>query len=213
MADQESQSWPLAPARVHRRSDDENPAFKALRKERTNKCFVYIFAGIVFLCAILLIFALIVFRSKSPDVRLRSVAVKSLRYSKSPSPSLNATLVAVVTIRNPNFGPYVFGNNNSASFLYGGAKLGEHKIGGGEARWKGTERMSITMEVRSSRLPEGSNNLSGDLNSGFVNLSSYCRFTGKVHLLKIFKNRKTAKMNCNMTLVLRTKTIKDLRCD
>ncbi|EXC34335.1 hypothetical protein L484_006690 [Morus notabilis] len=213
MADQESQSWPLAPMRVHQRSDEENPAFKALRKERTNKCFVYIFAGIVILGAILLIFALIVLRSKSPEIKLKSVTVKSLDYSTSPWPSLNATLIATVAIKNPNFGPYRFGSNNSAVFLYGGGKLGEQRIRQGKATAKATKRVNVTVEIRTSRLPQGSNNLGGDLSSGMVNLSSYCKFTGRVHLIKIFENRKTAEMNCAMTLVLKTKMIKNLRCD
>lgn len=78
---------------------------------------------------------------------------------------------------------------------------------------KETKRLRVTMEIRSSRLPEGVNNLSNDLNSGVLKISSYARITGKVHLIKIMKNRKTSEMRCNMTLVLKTKKIRDLRCD
>ncbi|PON97740.1 Immunoglobulin-like fold containing protein [Trema orientale] len=209
---EESQSWPLAPSRIHRRSDEENPTFKAIRKERANKCFIYVFSAIVVLSILLLVFALIVLRPKSPAVKLRSISVKSLRYATSPWPDINATLVAEVSIENPNFGPYRF-ENSSARFLYGGQKIGERRFGKGRVGAKGTGRLSLTMEVRSSRLPEGANELSSDLNSGVFKMSSYARISGKVRLIKIIQTRKTSEMRCNMTLVLKTKKIRDWRCD
>ena len=209
---EESQSWPLAPNRIHHRSDEQNPIFKAIRKERNNKCFIYFFAGIVILSLILLIFSLIVLRPKSPSVKLRSVTVKNLKYTKSPGPSINATLYLVLTIKNPNFGSYKY-ENSSARILYGGQRIGERRVGKGRVGAKETKRVSLTMEIRSSRLPEGANNLSSDLNSGVLRVSGYARITGKVRLIKIIKTRKTTEMKCDMTLVFKTKTIKDFKCD
>ncbi|XP_062074463.1 late embryogenesis abundant protein At1g64065-like [Humulus lupulus] len=208
---EESQSWPLAPNRIHHRSDEENPAFKAIRKERSNKCFIYVFATIVALGLVLLVFSLIVLRPKSPDVKIRSVTVKSLHYATSPWPSVNATLVAELSIKNPNFGPYSF-DASSARILYGGQKIGERRFTKGRTATKGTSRFSVTMDVRSSRLPEGANNMTSDLNNGVFKISSYARISGKVQLIKIINNRKTREMKCSMTLVLKTKRIKDLRC-
>ncbi|KAF4354812.1 hypothetical protein F8388_018016 [Cannabis sativa] len=207
---EESQSWPLAPNRIHHRSDEENPAFKAIRKERSNKCFIYVFATIVFLGLILLIFSLIVLRPKSPDVKIRSVTVKTLHYITSPFPSVNATLVAEISIENPNFGPYSF-DGSSARILYGGQKIGERRFGKGRTETRGRTRVRLTMDIRSSRLPEGANNLNSDLNNGVLKISSYAKITGKVELIKIINNRKTSEMKCDMNLVLKTKRIKDLR--
>lgn len=210
MADQESQVWPLAPGKLHNRSDYENPTFKAIRRERTNKCFVYVFAGIVLFCIAVLVFALLVFRVKSPEIQLRSVSVKNLKYSSWP-PSFNASLSAQMTVKNPNFGDYKF-QPSTVSFLYGGSKVGSSKVAKGEAKVKKTGRVRFAVDVRSNRLPEGANNLTSDINSGMLKLTGSGKVSGKVTLWKILNKKKTGKMDCTMTLVLKSKTIKDLVC-
>ncbi|KAL5551875.1 hypothetical protein UlMin_002051 [Ulmus minor] len=209
---EETQSWPLAPARVYNRSDEENPTFKAIRRERNNKCFVYVFLVIVILSIILLVFSLVVLRPKSPDVKLRSVMVRNLRYTTSKKPSLNATLVAQVMIKNPNFGYFVLENRNVASFFYRGTKFGEKRIQKGSVDVRETKKSSVVVDLRSSKLPENQN-LGNDLNSGFLKLSFRSKIVGEVHLMKIFKNKRTSYLNCNMTLNLKRRRVKDLLCN
>ncbi|XP_050378077.1 late embryogenesis abundant protein At1g64065-like [Argentina anserina] len=210
MADQESQVWPIAPGKLHRRSDDD-PTFKAIRRERTNKCFVYVFTGIVLFSIAILVFALLVLRVKSPEIRLRSVVVKSLKYTSSP-PTFNTSLSAHMSVKNPNFGDYEF-VPTTVSFLYGGSKVGSTKVAKGQAKLKKTESLSFgPVDLRSNRLPEGANTLAGDINSGMLKLAVAGKVSGKVTLWKIINRRKTGKMDCTMTLVLKSKTIKDLRC-
>ncbi|KAF3448633.1 hypothetical protein FNV43_RR09346 [Rhamnella rubrinervis] len=212
MADQENHSWPMAPALIYQKSDEENPTFKAIRKERTNnKCFVFIFAGIVIHCIFILVFALIVLRPKSPDVKLRSVTVKGLRYATSPWPSFNATLTAEITIKNPNFGSFRF-ENTTASLVYEGVKIGGKRTSKSGVNARGTKVMNVGIDVRSSRLPEGPNNLGNDLNSGTLKLSGQAKFSGTLHLVKILRCKKTSELNCTFTLYLTSRTIKDLLC-
>ncbi|CAL9030261.1 unnamed protein product, partial [Prunus brigantina] len=212
MAEQESQVWPLAPSRLHRRSDEENPTFKAIRRERSNKCFVYVFAAIVLQSVFILVFALVVLRVKSPGFNLSSVAVKSLKHTTSPTSSLNATLVTELAIKNKNFGEYKF-EGSSASLWYGGFKVGEAKIGKGSVKARGTRRVSLSIEVRSNRLPqEAKNGFEGEMNSGYLKISSYAKLSGKVNLMKIMKKRKTIDTNCTMVVVLKSRTVKDLFC-
>ncbi|PRQ17548.1 putative Late embryogenesis abundant protein, LEA-14 [Rosa chinensis] len=209
MADQESQVWPLAPGKLHQRSD-ENPTFKAIRRERSNKCFVYVFTGIVLFSIAILVFALLVLRVKSPEIKLRSVTVKNLKYSSWP-PSFNTSLSAQMTVKNPNFGDYEF-VPTTVSFLYGGSKVGSTKVVKGQAKVKKTGRVSFGVDLRSNKLPEGANNLTSDINSGMLKLTGTGKVSGKVTLWKIINKRKTGKMDCTMTLVLKSKTIKDLVC-
>ncbi|KAM1025067.1 hypothetical protein ACFX13_038965 [Malus domestica] len=213
MADQESQIWPLAPSRLHRRSDEENPTFKAIRRERSNKCFVYVFAGIVLQSIIILVFALVVFRVKSPGFNLSSVQIKTLKSTGSPAASFNATLSAQMAIKNKNFGEYKF-EGSSASLWYGEFKVGEAKFAKGSVKARGTRKVNLRIEVRSNRLPKDVQNggLGSEINSGFLNISSYAKISGRVHLMKIMKKRKTIDMNCTMVLVLKNKTVKDLVC-
>ncbi|XP_015896529.3 late embryogenesis abundant protein At1g64065 [Ziziphus jujuba] len=208
---EEIQSWPLNPSRLNHRSDEENPVFNNIRKERSNKCFVYVFTAIVLQSIFILVFALVVLRPKSPSVKLRSVTVKSLRYTTSPLPSLNATLVAEISIKNPNFGSFKF-ENSAVSFLYEGKQINGKKTVKGNVSARETKRFNVSVEVRSSRLSE-KQNLVNDLNSGIVKLSSLARIVGKVHLIKILKTKKTKEMNCTMSINLKNRTIKDLLCN
>ncbi|PQM36622.1 late embryogenesis abundant protein [Prunus yedoensis var. nudiflora] len=211
MAEQESQVWPLAPSRLFRRSDEENPTFKAIRRERSNKCFVYVFAAIVLQSILILVFALVVLRVKSPGFNLSSVAVKNLKHTTSPT-SLNATLATELVIKNKNFGEYKF-EGSSASLWYGGFKVGEAKIGNGSVKARGTKRVSLSIEVKSNRLPqEAKNGFEGEMNSGYLKISSYAKLSGKVNLMKKIKTRKTIDTNCTMVVVLKSRTVKDLVC-
>ncbi|CAN6718652.1 unnamed protein product [Malus baccata var. baccata] len=70
------------------------------------------------------------------------------------------------------------------------------------------------IEVRSNRLPKDVQigGLGSEINSGYLNISSYAKISGRVHLMNIMKKRKTIDMNCTMVLVLKNKTVKDLVC-
>lgn len=75
---------------------------------RSSKCLVYLLVGFVVICIIALIFALIAIHVKGPNVELTSITVKNLRYSNSPPPSFNATMVAKMSIKNMNFRIFQF---------------------------------------------------------------------------------------------------------
>lgn len=208
---EESQSWPLAAARLYRRSDEENPTLKAIRKERSNKCFIYVFSGIVILSIILLVLSLLFLRPKSPNLNLISIRVKNLKYSNSPLlPSLNASLVALLKIKNPNFGDFKF-DPSTGCFLYGSVKIAEAKIGKGVLNFRGTKILNMNFEVRSNKLTN-SYSLRSDINYGMLKLTGYAKIKGKLHFLKIIKTTRTRDMICTMNLILRSKIIKDLQC-
>lgn len=212
-------SVPFTPSRMYPRSDEEVATFKALKEERSGKCFFYVFAGIVILCVIILVFALIALRSRIPDVKVRSIEVKNLRYNDgsttsaaSISPSFNATLVAIVTIKNTNFGRFKF-DNTTMSVLYQGTNVvGDGKIGHGSVKARGTQKMNLTVEVRSNRVLFNSQNFSSEIQSGMLKLSSHAIFSGTVNLLNIVKREEIAKMNCTMTLNFTSDKFQNLGC-
>ncbi|XP_059441972.1 late embryogenesis abundant protein At1g64065-like [Corylus avellana] len=207
-----AEELPFAPSKMCPRSDEEIATFKALKKERSGKCFVYIFAGVVTLSIIVLVFALIVLRVKIPDVKLRSITVKNLKYqgNNSESPSFNATFVAEVTIKNTNFGRFKF-DDSTLSVLYGGVNVGDRKMGHGRVKARETQGMNFTVEVRSNRVMDA-RNLSREIEGGMVKLSSYARLSGRVNLMNIVRKRKITEMNCTMTLDLANHAFRDLRC-
>ncbi|KAG6636689.1 late embryogenesis abundant protein At1g64065-like [Carya illinoinensis] len=211
-------SVPFTPSKLYPKSDEEIATFKEMKKERSGKCFFYVFAGIVIQCVFILVFALITLRSRIPDVKVRSITVKNLRYnngtsSASISPSFNATLVAEVTIKNTNFGRFKF-ENTTMSVLYGGMNVvGDTKIGRGSVKARDTQKMiNLTVEVRSNRVLTNSQNFSSEIQSGMLKLSSYAKFSGSVNLLNIVKREEIAQMNCTMILNFTSRKFQDLRC-
>lgn len=199
---------PLGP-----KSDEEFGVFKPIAskpQKHSNKCLVYVLATLVILAAFALVFSIAVLRVDKPHAQLRSVSVKNLRHGTSPSPSLNATLTAQVSIRNKNFGAFDF-DNGTATLRYEGMVVGEKKFSGGHVEARKTARMNVTFDVRSEKLWED-RNLSSDINSGRVNLTAYAQMTGKVRVMKVVTKRTTATVNCTMTLNLTTGSIQDLVC-
>ncbi|KAM5572318.1 late embryogenesis abundant protein [Rosa sericea] len=181
-----------------------------LRKERTSNCFIYCLVGFVILCSAVLVFAVLILHIKPPEVKLRFVNVKDLNDSPWP-PSFNTTLAAEMTVKNPNFGVYEF-EPSTVSFLYCGSRVGSSVLVIGEAKGKKTAKVSFGVDVRSNRLPEGPNTLISDIDSGMVKLSGSGTVSGRFTLWKIIKKRMTGKMDCTMTLVVKSKTIEGLVC-
>ncbi|KAF8379614.1 hypothetical protein HHK36_029055 [Tetracentron sinense] len=181
-----------------------------VRRKRNIKCFVYVVVGVVLQTIIITVFALTVMRIKSPKVRFGSVTVESLTVGTTPSPSFSMRLIAQVTVKNTNFGHFKF-ENSTATFSYGGATVGEALIAKARARARETKRMNIMVDVTSSDL-SGASSLGSDINSGTLRLSSQAKLSGKVHLFKIIKKKKSAEMSCTMSVHIATKTIQDLNC-
>lgn len=210
---QDNQFLPLAPVKLYGKSDEEFGMFtkpKASRPQRSSKCLVYFLAGLVILGAVTLVFAFAVLRVETPDVELRSVAVRNLRHGTSPSPSFNVTLTAEVSVENKNFGAFDF-ENGTARVLYENMAVGEKNISGAHVEARKTKMVNFTLDVRSERL-SNDKNLSAGISSGMVNLTTYAHLTGKVRVLKIVRRRKTANINCTMTLNLTNASVQDLVC-
>ncbi|XP_010251607.1 PREDICTED: late embryogenesis abundant protein At1g64065-like [Nelumbo nucifera] len=181
------------------------------RRMQNMKCYAYIAAFAVFQTIIILVFALTVLKIKTPSVKLTSVTVDRLNSATTPSPSFNMTLTAEIAVKNKNFGHFKF-DNSTATVSYGGTAVGEAFVPMARAKARKTRRMNITMEVTSERL-SGVTNLSNDLSSGTLTLNSYAKLSGKVHLMKIMKKRKSAEMNCTIAVNLGSKTIQKVECE
>lgn len=215
---EENPTWPWTPAKLHPigHNEIENPIFKSMRNQRSSKCFLFVFAGIVLVSFIILIFALTMLRPKTPHVKIRSVTVTTLKYHTSSTlSSLNTTLTAVIPLKNRNFGEFNY-ENTTARFLYRGVKIAEVKIVKGHVKARSTKELNVNVTVRitsSFKSRDYINNLRRDINYGTLKLNGEAEFKGKVHVMNIIKTKKTRdQMNCTITLYLKTKTVKDLEC-
>ncbi|XVF10505.1 hypothetical protein REPUB_Repub07fG0188800 [Reevesia pubescens] len=201
---------PLAPVQDYPRSDMEFGGIKR-REEKSSKCLVYVLAIMVIQGTVLLIFASIVLRARTPDFEIGSVSVSNLKYGKSSAPSFNFTLVTEVTVENSNFGDFRF-ENTTGSVWFGSVVVGEMKIPMGRAQARATERLNVSVAVSSVRISD-TRNLSSYISSGLLELNSHVKLSGKVNIMNIMRKRRHPEMNCFMTLNLTGHSIQGLTCD
>ncbi|XP_021295511.1 uncharacterized protein LOC110425052 [Herrania umbratica] len=181
------------------------------KRMQNMKCYAYIIAGVVFQTIIILVFALTVMRIKTPSARLRSVTVQSLNYNASGVPHFNMRLIMEIAVKNKNFGHFRF-DNTTANVTFGSVMVGDGEIVKSRARARKTKRMNVTVDVSSSAVSD-EDGLRTQLSSGTLTLTGVARLRGKVTLMKLMKKRKTAEMNCTMTVNLNSHAVQDLDCE
>ena len=182
-----------------------------LKNRQNMKCYAYIIAGVVFQTIIILVFALTVMRIKTPSVRLTSVTVQNLKYNTTGSPTFSMNLIAEIAVKNKNFGHFRF-DNSATNVTYGDVIVGDCDIIKGRANARKTKRFNVTIDIISNGVTDGAK-LSSELKSGNLKLTGLASLRGKVTLMKVMKKRKTAKMNCTMTVQLETRAVHNLDCE
>ncbi|XP_059656821.1 late embryogenesis abundant protein At1g64065-like [Cornus florida] len=191
--EEESHVYPLAPARLHQRSTDEEfaatkPDLDLHKQKRSSKCFVYVLVAIVLHSIALLVFGIAVLRINSPKANLSSVSIKTLTYVTGQSPSFNPTMTCVMRVKNENFGSFKLENSFKVIVLYGNVTVGDMKIDRRSVRGRKTEHVNVTVQVRSSRELLGDESFRSDMNSGLLNLISYAKLRGEVHVMNFIKS-------------------------
>ncbi|XP_059629141.1 late embryogenesis abundant protein At1g64065-like [Cornus florida] len=181
------------------------------KKRSTKKCLCYIVAGVILQTAIILLFVLTVMRIRNPKVRFGDITVETLSAnSSSSSSSFSMKLHAQVTVKNTNFGHFKF-QDSVATISYRGSPVGEVLIGNARAKARSTKKINVTMNLSSAKVSMKSQ-LGSDMNSGKLTLTSQATLSGKIHLFKIIKKKKSARMNCTMDVNTKTKAIENLKC-
>ncbi|XP_015878292.3 late embryogenesis abundant protein At1g64065 [Ziziphus jujuba] len=218
MADQDSSSRPSAPILAINQSkrDEESAETVQLRKLKTRKRMkrlAYVSVFMVVLIVIILIISLTLLRADSPKFRINSITIQDLiiNNSDSESPSVNMRLGAEIAVKNTNFWEFKFEDRSSniISFVYEDNLVGNITlVGKGKAKARSTKKMNVTGNVSAIANSE----LEGDIESGSLSMKSEGKLRGKVHLLGFIKMKRTAQMNCTMTIHLEDKVVQDLEC-
>ncbi|KAL3499291.1 hypothetical protein ACH5RR_038384 [Cinchona calisaya] len=198
---QQQQVYPLAPSSIVPRSDAgesaQNYESMELRQKKRKKRIAYIAAFAVFQTIIILIFALVVMRVKSPKVRLVDIKVTN------NINGTNISLMAQLRVKNTNFGRYKF-DSSVATVTSGGDTVGQFVIPDGKAGMKSTKKVYVIVDVVN---PSGSS-----FNSGMLELNSQAKLSGKVEFFMVLKKKKYAEMNCTMSVNLSTNDVQNLIC-
>ncbi|XVF12581.1 hypothetical protein REPUB_Repub08aG0131300 [Reevesia pubescens] len=184
---------------------------KELKRKKRMKLIAYAAAFAIFQTIVILVFSLTVMRIKNPKFRIGSITVEDLTYTSTPnSPSFNMKFNAEVAVKNTNFGHFKF-DNTTISFDYEGVQVGEAFIAKGRAKARSTKKMNVTVVLNSSNILPNSN-LGSDISSGILILTSHSKLSGKVHLMKLIKKKKSAQMSCTITVDLVSRAIQDMKC-
>lgn len=205
------QVHPLAPpSHVMPRSDQGLPTtggyggyYESVeqKKRKRMKCLTSLTLFSVFIIIIVLVLALVVFRVRTPRVRLANVRAFNVSGSA-------IRLAFQVRMRNRNFGRYKF--QNSVAILRredSGESVGQFMISEGRARSRSTKRIYVLVDVNSP----GTGN-TGNNTDGVLWIRSESKLRGKVEFLRVFKRRKSADMNCVFSINLTSYIVRDLNC-
>nr|XP_023923935.1 late embryogenesis abundant protein At1g64065-like [Quercus suber]POE96277.1 late embryogenesis abundant protein [Quercus suber] len=183
-----------------------------LRRKKRIKLAIYIAAFAVFQTIVILVFALTVMRVKTPKVRLgTNITFQNFNTGTQVSPSFDLSFTTQAGIKNTNFGPYKY-DSTIATFMYQGVTIGQVTIPKGKAGLRSTKKVTVTVNVNSNAL-SSTTGLGSELGAGVLTLNSQAKLSGKVELMFVMKKKKSAEMNCSMTINLSSKAIQSMICE
>ncbi|PKI50910.1 hypothetical protein CRG98_028640 [Punica granatum] len=180
--------------------DTESFQSQEEKRQKRMKLAAYIGAFAVFQVIVILVFALVVMKVKTPKFRIgNGIEIQSLTAGTQSSPSFDMSFIAPIRIKNTNFGPYKYDATTVA-------------IPKSKANFKSTKKVDVIVSVNSDALTSTSG-LGSELNSGLLTLNSQGRMNGKVELMLIFKKKKSTNMNCTMAINVSTKAVQSVSCE
>ncbi|OIW04838.1 hypothetical protein TanjilG_13686 [Lupinus angustifolius] len=168
-----------------------------------NSC-VCLLVFLLLLAIVIIVLIFTIFRVKEPIIRMNSVQVTKLELAN------NMSLIADVSVKNPNFASFRY-SNTTTTLYYHGIMVGEARGPSGHAKARGTITMNVTVELITKHIIS-SPNLSADLGSRLLTMSSFSSVPGQVKILKLFKKHVVVKMNCTMSFNITTQGIQELDC-
>ncbi|XP_042034181.1 late embryogenesis abundant protein At1g64065-like [Salvia splendens] len=204
---------------------------RELRRRRRKRCLMYLLLLAVFKIGIILLLTLTLMRIRTPKFRVSSAAFGAFTYSAAADPSFDITLYAELAVKNTNFGRYKF-DSTTVYFSYDGADVGSALVPGWTARARSTRkiRVQVVIEIfhpkpkpiddtrRRMKVELSSAGLADrvqvkrDLEAGVLPLNSRAAVNGEVEVLRVFKRKKTAEMDCFLAINLVERSTGYLSC-
>ncbi|KAF9687865.1 hypothetical protein SADUNF_Sadunf02G0137600 [Salix dunnii] len=203
---------PLAPAAKRQSSDEEGTCQH--HKKRGRKCFkccVFVAAIFVALVTAIIVLRFTVFRVKDPVIKMNGVTVTRLELNNgtTPKPGVNISLIADVSVKNPNVASFRY-SSTTTTLYYDGQMVGEARNGPGQARARRTMRMNVSVDIIPDRLMSNPN-LNADMSSGMLSMTTYTRVPGRMEIV-IVKRNIVVEMRCSMTLSITSQQIQTQKC-
>ncbi|KAJ1405965.1 Late embryogenesis abundant protein [Sesbania bispinosa] len=205
MAQSPSEFKPLAPfisSCTHFSNQEDQPHIserQTIRMRKFIRCCGCVTAIIVIFVVILIVLAFTVYNVKEPEVKMNGVTLlnatlASLLFNRTLTNDNNITLLADISVKNPNAFTFRFGNTTTTVY-YDGKGIGQGTTAPGKAKARRTMRFNVTMEIMAKELLDNPN-LVNDLKDQAFNISSYTRIDGKVKILNLIKRKVVVDLNC-----------------
>lgn len=197
MAEKE-QVKPLAPSYLFRSYIDADMEAKSLHAARRRKTYVKCCgcaAAIIVITAVaLIILAFTLFHVRGLTIRV--ITLSGASNLAAAAAGDNVTLVAEVSIRNPNAGTFRYKDAPTTVF-YGGQAVGSGRSPGRAIGPRSTVRANVTMEVAPSEVLAAPR-FADDVAAGALRLESFTRIEGRVKIANIVKRNIVVEMNCTI---------------
>ncbi|XP_054823169.1 late embryogenesis abundant protein At1g64065-like [Prosopis cineraria] len=214
MAERE-QVKPLAPSSfTHFSSGDveHHPAIFAndplkFRRRKYVQCCGCVTAIVLIIVVAFLIFSFTVYNVKEPQLSLNGVTLLNSPLSREA----NKTLIADVSVKNPNVFTFRFGSSSTVIY-YNGTGIGEGSTPPGKARGRKTLRLNVTVEIMTEKLMENPSLRSDLIRENAMNISSYTRVGGIVKVLNLIKRKVEVRMNCTLVYNISSKSTHGEAC-
>ncbi|KAG1335122.1 putative Late embryogenesis abundant protein [Cocos nucifera] len=209
---------PLATAAADRpTSDEEDPSTtsptppSSRHRHRCLICCGSCTALVVVIAVVLVVIALTVYKVKEPVMTMNSVSIKNLKLKLGSSLNINMTVVADVSVKNPNAASFRFGESATALY-YRAREMGVAYGPPGTAAAHKTFRINVTVDVMTDRLLSDPN-VMGDLAAGKLDVTTSTKVGGRVKIFLIIKRHVDVMMNCSITLAASNQSILAQTCN
>lgn len=200
-------STPATPFNGSISDEEQSSRWKSSQYLRKRRCLLFCCgccsSAVILLGVTILVLALTVFKIKDPNLIMNAIHVHGLDFGLGTDHpiSVNATLTADVSIKNPNVASFGF-DSSVTEFYYEGKMVGVAHAPGGHVPSGRTVRMNVTVDVLADEVVGLPNVTSTVLFGGSVNLTSHTDVKGRVDVLGIYRRNLDVTLNCTMTLDL-----------
>ncbi|KAI3740952.1 hypothetical protein L2E82_31427 [Cichorium intybus] len=151
---------------------------------------------IIIVTAFTLYFTLL--KPKQPKITTQKVTLESFIINAFDTTDANVTLGVTVTVKNPNYGGFKYGNS-TAYVSYRGDVVAEAPIMEDFIPARGQRDVSTTVLVVGKRLLTNSN-FRKDMQSNVLNITSSTTLNGKAIVMKVFKKKATSYSSCDVSI-------------
>lgn len=215
MAERREQEKPLSPFTPPLAVDKRTPfaaEFISRRRYRCLKCCGCAAALFLILAVTILILMITVLHIKDPTLELNSVKINGLDLlsNTTNNSAQNLTLVADISIKNPNTASFKF-DASTTDVFYDGTVVGEVRAPEGEAAARRTRRMNVSVDVMVERMV-GVSRFESDLIARNLTLSTSTSLRGVVKIADVVKRSFVVKMNCTVSVNLGSEVIQVVNC-